>query len=465
MCKKSESTALIKGEKIMNIPPIKNALENITEACERKLSHLYPAGIPAKIRTRYEQELSFLKISGHTDDFEIYRLLSEEAAKSSYIMTARGTLMGSFLYYLLGTNCFNPLPVYYYCPQCGHYEPIQTHLFGIDLPEKKCPNCNASIYADGFNLSIESVWGLDGKKLISFDYNVCSEFLPFAKRILTTLYPNNVVAPWGLFELDSVTNSPYPDQRAIGVNLVGYAILPTGNHIDDYSDFVSYLEDGDTCLTGGGWELEQSHIKPIRLFTMPLIENLIKLQRATGVYANELPPNTLRDITWSNIYNSTILCQHTSMLFHEFKPKNFRDMVALEASSHNTTTWPKDVESRISLFDFKQMISTESFQKYPCFTREDFFDYLIETGVDRETAFVASEMIRKGRASEKVKASLKEKFEALNIPEEIREVAKYYLYLFPRAHCIEYALIYARLAYYAKLDSRAFSKIIFKKKG
>ena len=65
----------------MNIPPIKNALENIMEACERNLSHLYPAGIPTEIRTRYEQELSFLKISGHTDDFEIYRHLSEEATK------------------------------------------------------------------------------------------------------------------------------------------------------------------------------------------------------------------------------------------------------------------------------------------------------------------------------------------------------------------------------------------------
>ncbi len=90
--------------------------------------------------------------------------------------------------------------------------------------------------------------------------------------------------------------------------------------------------------------------------------------------------------------------------------------------------------------------------------------YLIESGVDRETAFLASEMISKGQACEKSPAPRwHEKFLSLPIPEEIREVAKNYLYLFPRAHCIEYVLIFARLAYYSKTDSRAFSKIVYKK--
>lgn len=449
----------------MNVPTIENALENIINACQKKLSCLYPAGVPTEIMTRYEQELSLLKESAYIDDFEIFRRLSEEANKSSYIINARGTIMGSILYYLLGTNCLNPLPVYYYCPKCGYYEPVKTHLFGIDLPEKACPNCAAPIYADGFNLAVESVWGLDGKKIISFDYNVCSEFLPFAKRILAEIYPKNVIAPWGLFQIDPTTQSPYPDQRAIGVGLAGYVVIPTGNTLEDYSDLISYLEDGDPCLTGGSWELEQSELKTIRLFALDYIDNLIKLQRATGIYANELSATALRDITWSNIHNSTILNQQTSMLYHEFKPKTFRDMVALEASSHNTTIWHKQGEMYIDFYDFKEMTSSEAFKQYPCFTREDFFDYLIESGVDRETAFLASEMIRKGQASEKAKSSRWcEKFNTLPIPEDIKEVAKNYLYLFPRAHCIEYVLIFARLAYYAKTDSRAFGKIVFKRR-
>lgn len=444
----------------MKIPLIKNAFENIKKACDEKLSRLYPTGIPTDILARYEQELAFLKTSEYLDDFELFRLLSKEALKCSTIITTRGTVMGSFIYYLLGNNCFNPLPVHYYCPSCGHYEAFQTHLFGIDLPEKTCPTCGCSIFADGFNLHSESVWGNDGKKLITFDYNISAEFLPFARRILNSLYPNNQIAPWGLFQFDSNAHSLYPDSKAIGVELAGYAILPTGNTIQDYPDLVSYLENGDSCITGGGWELENNFIKPIRLFSLDCIENLLKLQRATGIYTNEITPKELRDITWSNIFNSTVLNTVTSNFFHELRPKTYRDMISIESSSHSTFSW-QELDYK-DLYEYNKMVSSESFQKYPCFTREDFFDYLLEAGVERAFAFNVSERIRKGHANS---TKYRDEFNTLSIPEEIKDVARYYLYLFPRAHCIEYILLYARIAYYAKIDSKAFSKIMFKKKS
>lgn len=92
----------------------------------------------------------------------------------------------------------------------------------------------------------------------------------------------------------------------------------------------------------------------------------------------------------------------------------------------------------------------------------DFFDHMISLGIERNVAFDAAERIRKGHASSCGK--YQQQFFALPIPDEIKEIAKNYLYVFPRAHCIEYILIYARLAYYAKTDSRAFSKIVFKAK-
>ncbi len=106
------------------------------------------------------------------------------------------------------------------------------------------------------------------------------------------------------------------------------------------------------------------------------------------------------------------------------------------------------------------MISSESYRKYPCFTREDFYDYMIESGCDIETAFKASEMIRKGQG---YSVYFKEKFEQLNIPAEIKEIAKNYLYVFPRSHCVEFILTNARVSYYANIDSRVFSKIVYKK--
>lgn len=207
----------------MNIPKIKNALENIKNACENKLSILYPVNPPEDIISRYHQELMYLEHSEFIDDFELFRLLSNEAARCSTIITMRGTIMGSLTYYLLGNNCFNPLPAHYYCPKCGHYELVNTHLFGIDLPEKICPDCGTPILADGYNEPFESVWGTAGKKLLSFDYNICSEFLPFARRVLERLYPENEIVPWGMFEFDASNTPPAPHTRAIGVGLNGYA--------------------------------------------------------------------------------------------------------------------------------------------------------------------------------------------------------------------------------------------------
>ncbi len=445
----------------MNIPHIEHALDHIIAACQKKLSLLYPQGIPEPICNRYNKELTLLSHSNYIDDFEILRLLSEEAQKSSVPMHMRGTAMGSFIYYLLGVNCFNPLPVHYYCTDCGYYEEIHTHLFGIDLPSKKCPQCGKDITADGFNLSPESVWGNDGKKIISFDYTVSTEFFPFARRVLTSIYPNNPIIPWGMFQLEAGFLIPDNDEQIIGITPAGYAVLPAGNTIQDYPDLISYLEDGEPCITGGGWELSVHLLKTIRLCPLDYIDELLSLQRATGIYTNELTPNTLRDITWSNIYNTTMLNNTARILFHEMKPKTFKDMVDLNASSHSSFSWNKNAAGNIDFFYFQKMLSSDAFKQYPCFTREDFFDYLIEFGIERSLAFEAAEQIRKGYAS----SSNKEQFDKLPIPDDIKKVARNYLYLFPRAHEIEYILLYAQFAYYAKINSRAFSKIIFNKKN
>lgn len=446
----------------MNLPVIENALQNIKSTCQDRLKKIYSKGIPEDINSRYEKELSYLEQSNLIDDFEMFRLLSDETKKNSTIINVRGTLSGSLLYFLLGNNSFNPLQPHYYCNQCGYYEVVDTHLFGIDLPQKKCPHCGKEIMADGYNLSIESVWGTNGKKLISFEYNVNTEFLPFARRIIQAAYPNNSIVPWGMFQLDPSSGVPHPDDRIIGIGLAGYAILPTGNTIQDYPDLISYLENGDACITGVRWELEEHLLKAVRLFSLEFLDELIQLQRATGIYANDLGSAELRNITWSNIYNTAIPNSNSRMLFHEFKPKTYKDMVAFDASSHNTYEWQGNDYNYIDWGEYKKMISTDTFKKYPCFTREDFFDHMIKMGVERTLAFETSEKIRKGHANSCGK--YKEQFFELPIPDEIKEIAQYYRYVFPRAHCIEYILIYARLAYYAKTDSRAFSKIVFKKK-
>lgn len=445
----------------MNMPKIQNALQNVRTACQKKMEELYPKGVPNDIKSRVAKELLFLEHSEYIDDFELFRRLSEETKKCSTCITTRGTLAGSILYYLLSNNGFNPLSPHYYCTECGYYEVVDTNLFGIDLPTKKCPHCDHDIQADGFNLSIESVWGSDGQKLITFEYNVNSEFLPFARNVIQSAYPNTKIIPWGIFKIDPLSPITHVDTRTVGVNLTGYAILPINTSIEDYPDLISYLENGDACITGSAWELTQNMLKTIKLYSLDSLDELLKLQRETGIYVNDLGIKELRDITWSQIYNTGILNRNTRVLFHEFRPKTFKDLVALDVNSHNSFSWASSSDSLFDISKFKEMVLSESFKKHPCFTREDFFDQMIKMGIDRGLAFEASEKIRKGHVNSG-NNKYKQEFMDLAIPESIKEVAQNYLYVFPRAHEIEYLLLYAKFAYYAKLDSRAFTKIVFK---
>ena len=107
----------------------------------------------------------------------------------------------------------------------------------------------------------------------------------------------------------------------------------------------------------------------------------------------------------------------------------------------------------------EKILSNADFQKYPCVTREDFFDYMMEYGLDRETAYTFSEIIRKGGSRREYD------FHTLAIPQELKNVAMMYQYVFPRGQGIEYILFYARMAYYMKWDSRVYNSVLSKNIG
>ena len=438
----------------MCIPNIKNAYDNIIHACERKLKELYPAGVPEEIETRYKTELGWLEHSKFLDDFEIFRLLGEEGKKTSQYMAFRGMAPSSFLIYLLGNNRLNPLKAHYYCKKCGHFEIVNTHLFGIDLPKIFCPNCAEELVGDGFNLPLESVWGTDGKKHIDFDYNISSEFLPFAKRVIQKIYPENEIVSYGV--LGSNQRGYKFDPEKLEVKHSGYVILPQGRSLADYPEITTYLEDGEPCITGLCNIIEQYNLKRVMLLTHGTV---MQLQRKSGIYANEIGINELRELTYYDLINSKAMDFEEERIFADETPQSFHDMVAYNAMGHNSTfainrsadSWYYEVKEKV--------LNNVDFKKYPCFTREDFFDYMVECGLDRTEAFKWSEMIRKGRSPREPK------LDELPIPEELKNVAKMYAYVFPRAHCIEYLLMYARMAYYMKWDSRVYSSVINKKKN
>lgn len=441
----------------MCICQIKNAYENIVHACERKLKELYPLGTPEIVENRYQAELKMLKNSGQLDDFEIFRLLSEEGKKTSQYISLRGRTSGSYLIYLLGHNQINPLRAHYYCKNCGHMEVIDTHLFGIDLPQTVCPNCKEEMIGDGYHLAVESVWGVDGKKGIEFDYNISSDFFPFAKRVLQRTYPNNQVVSYGI--MVSGERSKKFNPESLEMKQSGYVILPQNRTMEDYPELVAYLEDGELCITGLSNVMEQYNLKRIMLYPHRCVEYLMQLQRKSGIYADEIGIDKLRELKYYDLLNTKVMDYEEKEMFKYEIPKSFFDMVNYSAMPHNSTSavgYPCDNWYHETK---KKILDSPDFQRFPCYTREDFFDYFIEYGLERKDAFYFSELIRKG------KSTRTPELDQLSVPEQLKNVAKMYRYLFPRAHCIEHVLMYARLAYYMKWDSRVYSSVVNKKKA
>ena len=434
----------------MNIPNIKNAYENIKNTCERRLTELYPAGIPEEAKKRLDSELKYLKTSNYINDFEITRLLYSEANRSSQYMICRGTTTGSFIFYLISNSRVNPLTPHYYCPKCGSFKTITGKLFGIDLPQRKCEKCDEIMISDGYKLSIESVWGLDGKKTIGFEFNISKGFYPFAKRLLERTYPDNNIVPYGVLSI--INGRPARDLK-----LSGYLILSKGQTIDDYPDLQGYLENGDLCLTGNVMDMEENNIKRILLYNHNALTAIVEMQQRTGIYISDINNSDLSSITWSRLANTRLLDEDYEELIRFTKPETKTEMINLLSVLHSTFTSTDMSSSTTRVDSIIKKINQTEFKSAPCYSRDDIFELLLKFGVDHNTAYEYSEYIRKGLAS---RTDTDPKYDALKLPDEFRNLVKTIKFSWPRSHSVEYLLMYAMLAFYLKADSKEYSKML-----
>lgn len=443
----------------MSIPHIKNAFENVKYACEKNLKKLYPGGIPEMVKERYEEELKYLKKSEYQDDFEIFRRLHEEGERTSQYIMLRGTIGGSFLLYLLDDSRPNPMPAHYYCRKCGHMEIVNTGIFGIDLPEIECPVCGEKVTGDGFGMRIEAVWGAAGEKEIYFEYEISSEFLPFAKRVLERLYPGNEVVNYGDDNIFVMSYGVRDMNREMEVTPSGFAILPKARTMKDYPEFVTYLEGGEPCLSEViRFFPKDSGVKRVRLSPLPRIEHLMELQRRSGLYACEVRIPELRGMTCYDFINSRELFMNENDLFTQKLPQNYRAMANCCAAAENSYRC-LDMSKDGWNWELEKDLESLDFQEYPCYTRDDFFEQFMNCGIEKGEAYRFSEIIRKGIAENN------KDFEALTIPEGLKNVAKMYWYVSSKAHVVERLLIVARLTYYMKWNSRVYSVVVRKKKS
>lgn len=123
---------------------------------------------PEFITNRIVKELEFLEKKSTGEDathtgnywranYLLRSLLGKKINRNTYVID--NGLNGNLLIgYLLGLSEIVPLPPFYYCSKCGHYElgPKES-ISGYSLTVKLCPNCNVRMRGLGVDIPLSEI--------------------------------------------------------------------------------------------------------------------------------------------------------------------------------------------------------------------------------------------------------------------------------------------------------------------
>jgi hypothetical protein len=125
--------------------------------------------------------------------------------------------------------------------------------------KKICPVCGKTMEADGYNIPIESIWGVDGKKGISIEYEVDFDFIPVMKKALEKHYPDCTVAYWtDAVSEDSCDNT---EER----NVEGFLIFSKDFNVYDYPNFKVDMIAGNLYIQEYWDEAQRPQSKVVRI--------------------------------------------------------------------------------------------------------------------------------------------------------------------------------------------------------
>lgn len=117
------------------------------------------------------------------------------------------------------------------------------------------------------------------------------------------------------------------------------------------------------------------------------------------------------------------------------KPGKFEDLIKISGFLHGTGVWSYNGEELFKKgIDFSELVSL----------RDDVMLALMKYGIDRETAYMISERVRKGKGVHENISKLKK----AGVPKWFIDSCNATAYMFPKARCAGYVKNSFILAYY-----------------
>lgn len=396
---------------------------------------------------------------------------------------------------MAGITEVNPLSPHYLCPKCyyNEFDSEDVKKFaggaGCDMPDKICPRCGHKLNKMGFDIPFETFLGFKGNKEPDIDLNFSNEYQSKAHSFTEVIFGKGQTFKAGTIgtvaektaygyvfnyfkdksekegrpivkrrcEIERIAEGCVDIRRTTGQHPGGIVVLPIGDEIHSFTPVQHPANDCTTSIVTTHFDYHSIDHNLLKLDILGHLDpTMIRmLQDLTGIDPLEIPLDSkevmslFKDTSALGITPADIGgCKLGALGIPEFgtdfamqmlidtKPQYFSDLVRIAGLSHGTDVWLGNAQ--VLLKEGKATISTAI-----C-TRDDIMIYLIQKGIESETAFTIMEKVRKGKGlTEEQETIMREH----DVPDWYIWSCKKIKYMFPKAHAAAYVMMAWRVAY------------------
>ena len=476
-------------------PVIENSDQMLRTICENRALELYGNPLPEIVKERLDRELNSIISNGYSVMYIIAQKLVWKSNDDGYLVGSRGSVGSSFAATMAGITEVNPLSPHYLCPKCyyNEFDSEDVKKFaggaGCDMPDKICPRCGHKLNKMGFDIPFETFLGFKGNKEPDIDLNFSNEYQSKAHSFTEVIFGKGQTFKAGTIgtvaektaygyvfnyfkdksekegrpivkrrcEIERIAEGCVDIRRTTGQHPGGIVVLPIGDEIHSFTPVQHPANDCTTRIVTTHFDYHSIDHNLLKLDILGHLDpTMIRmLQDLTGIDPLEIPLDSkevmslFKDTSALGITPADIGgCKLGALGIPEFgtdfamqmlidtKPQYFSDLVRIAGLSHGTDVWLGNAQ--VLLKEGKATISTAI-----C-TRDDIMIYLIQKGIESETAFTIMEKVRKGKGlTEEQETIMREH----DVPDWYIWSCKKIKYMFPKAHAAAYVMMAWRVAY------------------